>query len=181
MIARALFNLTAALPCRFIDLDSKRYLERYWVGQLLGWTFYLHRFVSGDDERQVHDHPWSTSFALVLSGGYLEERLLALCPDYGWLSTHRRMFPGRVNVIRARDFHRVTRPRLETWTLFAHGPRVKSWGFYSRHSDVRSVLYHQPYDTAAVKDWQLRAPLGRNANRTPFGERPDAAAATVHG
>lgn len=181
MIARALYAVTARLPCRLIELDGKPYLERYWVGRLFGWTFYLHRFVSGDDERQVHDHPWATSLALILCGGYVEERLLALCPDYGWLSAHRRMFPGRINVIRARDFHRITRPRPETWTLFAHGPRVKGWGFYSRHSDVRCVLYHQPLDIEASKDWQLRAPLGRDAHRAPFGVRPHAAAATVRG
>lgn len=179
MIARALYALTARLPCRFIDLDGKPYLERYWLGRVFGWTFYLHRFVSGDDERHVHDHPWGTALALVLAGGYTEERLTALCPDYGWLCDYRGMFPGRVNVIRARDFHRVTRPALETWTLFCHSPRVKSWGFYSRHTDVHAVLYHQPFDVAATKDWQLTAPLGRDAGRAPFGVRTRETAAPV--
>lgn len=176
MIARILYALTARLRCRHIAIDGKPYLERYYVGKFCGWTAYLHRFISSDDERQVHDHPWTTSLALILAGGYLEERVTALCPDYGWLSVFRTMFPGRVNVIRQRDFHRITRPKPETWTLFMHGPRVKSWGFYERFQDLRSVLYHQPFDAKETIGWHLRAPLGRDANRAPFPGRHHAPA-----
>ncbi len=169
MIARALYTLTARLPCRLINLDGRRYLERYWVGRLFGWTFYLHRFVAGDDERDVHDHPWHRAVSVILCGGYTEERLLAFCPDHGWLSDYHRLRAGSVNIIGSRDFHRVTQPRPETWTLFCHGPRVKSWGFLSRYRDKRAVLYHQHLDTDASIGWQLHAPAGRYADRMPFG------------
>lgn len=172
MLSQLLFRLTAGLPCRKIDIDGKPYLERYWLGSMFGLTAYLHRFVSGDDERHVHDHPWRWSAALVLAGGYLEERVTALCPTYGWFAVYRRMFPGRVNMIREGDFHRITEPKPETWTLFIHRPRCKSWGFLSRldaeSPDHGMVLYHQPYDTAATHGWHLAAPRGDDANRAPF-------------
>lgn len=168
MLNRLLYRFSGRLPVRFIDIDGAPYLERYYVGSVCGITAYLHRFVSGDDERQVHDHPWGWAAAIVLAGGYVEERLTALCPDYGWLSTWRRMFPCRINVIRARDFHRVTSPKPGTWTLFITGPRVKSWGFYTRLREARSVAYYQPFDTTGSTTWHLTAPRGEDVLRYPL-------------
>jgi hypothetical protein len=168
MLTRALYRLAGRLPCRLIKVNDKPYLERYYLGSWLGCTAYLHRFVSGDDERHVHDHPWNKAVAIVLAGRYIEERVTWLCPSYGWMDTLRAMRPGRINIIRGRDFHRVTRPKPETWTLFMHGPRIKGWGFLSR-SAPGAVLYHQPFDTEASIGWYLRAPIGRESNREPYG------------
>lgn len=80
MMSKLLFKLTARLPCRLIQLDSGPYLERYYLGTLLGVTFYLHRFVSSDTERHLHNHPWGWGRALVLAGGYVEESVHDICP-----------------------------------------------------------------------------------------------------
>lgn len=179
MIARLLFALTARLPCRLIAIGEQPYLERYYVGQVLGITAYLHRFVRADDERQVHDHPWRWAVSLILAGGYLEERVTALCPDRGWLVALRRMRPGHVNTIGPGDFHRITKTRPETWTLFVHGARFKSWGFYERLEGIRTIVYHQPLDAASSAAWYRRAPPGRDAGREPFGGTTDAPANAV--
>ena len=115
MISKLLYKLTANLPCRLIALDSGPYLERYYVGQLFGVTFYLHRFVSGDSERHLHNHPWRWGRALVLSGGYTEECVTDLCPaagDSGCLIEERRI--RWWNKVNGNHFHRITAPKPTT-------------------------------------------------------------------
>lgn len=170
-MSRLLYWLSGYLRVRFIDPGGIPYLERYYVGRWLGVTAYLHRFVSSDDEPHVHDHPWFWALALVLCGHYREERVIGLCPDYGWLSRYRRMSVGRINAIRAHHFHRIVAARLDTWTLFVHGPHAKGWGFLkhlkSTDPQSRCVLYHQPLDTESERNWQLTAPRGRDSLRLP--------------
>jgi hypothetical protein len=165
-LRRLLFAYTARLPARFIDLNESPYLERYYVGQLFGFTFYLHRFVGSDGERLVHDHPWVWSAALVLVGGYREERVTGLCPDHGWRSRRRRMFPGRLNVIREMDFHRIESTAPETWTLFFHTPRCKRWGFL--FPEAGSGTGYVPHKSESDPRWWRYAMPGGRAPRVPF-------------
>jgi len=84
----------------------------------MGWTFYLHRFVDSDPDRGLHDHPWRRSFSILLNRPYLEHT------RYGVKLI--RFF----NVLNGTDLHRVVlRDRRPVWTLFGHGPDVKTWGF----------------------------------------------------
>ncbi len=75
--------------------------------------------------------------ALVLVGGYTEERLVD-----GQL-VRRRLYPGRLNIIRHSDYHSVVELHgRETWTLFLMGRRVSSWGFWvdRKHVEWRERL-----------------------------------------
>lgn len=174
MIRHFLYRLTAKLPCRLIHREGgARYLERYALGQRFGITAYLHRFVADDADEWVHDHPWSWAIAIVLTGGYREERLRWFDADSGWESDMRQIGGWRrVNIIRGADFHRIVKTRPETWTLFIHGPRVKSWGFLQRKQGKggtqHAAVYDQPYDVTQSIGWEMRAPLGRNADRAPM-------------
>lgn len=173
MLRKFLFRLTGRLPCRLIHRgQGERYLERYWVGQWLGMTAYLHRFVARDADEWVHDHPWRWSVAIVLAGGYLEERLKWFDPRSGWGKRFRWLRAGRINFIRGRDFHRILESHPETWTLFIHGRRVKGWAFLQvmdlPHLIRPVIAYHQPYNVTASADWQRRAPVGRDADRAPL-------------
>lgn len=163
-----LFWLTARMPCRLIDIDGKPYLERYYVGKLFGITFYLHRFVAADGDRDVHDHPWGRAAALLLCGGYTEERLQWFDIDGGWLAVDRELRPLRLNWIGARVFHRIAKAEPETWTLFMHGKRVKKWGFLHHAHQEDTVVYHQPYNVAATKNWETTMPLGKDSKRQPL-------------
>lgn len=107
-IARILYRITAGRPCRLIHRgQGERYLERYWLGRLFGITAYLHRFVARDADEWVHDHPWAWSVAIVLTGGYIEERLRWFDPRTGWAKRFRWLRAGCINIIRGRDFHRI--------------------------------------------------------------------------
>lgn len=121
------------LPRRDIPAeDGQVYLERYRV---FGWmpgsrwrgpSIYLHRFRLPDQDFALHNHPWPRCVSLVLAGGYTEERR-----GSGWRRHERRLKPGRLNVIRPDDYHRVARLHgTETWTLFVVWPRTRSWGFW---------------------------------------------------
>jgi hypothetical protein len=87
---------------------------------------FLHQFVGSDPPTQFHDHPWTWGVSLILRGGYLEERR----DRERARNTRRWLGPGRLNMLRPGDFHRVElhngRP---AWTLFVHGPKVRPWGF----------------------------------------------------
>lgn len=143
---------------REIPRPTGRYLTRYSVREQKptgggGWRVYLHRFWSGDQE--VHDHPWSWSFSVILWGSYTET-YADLIPNpwqgpgepaevLGPLRTRRvRWF----NWIGRKRFHQITELHPGpggVWTLFFSGPRHgQSWGFWVpgrgkvRHNQFRT-------------------------------------------
>lgn len=137
MKLRLIHWVAARLPRRdILAEDGRVYLERYRV---FGWmpgsswrgpSLYLHRFRLPDQDTALHNHPWPRAISLVLAGGYTEERRVYFYPDAFEIQS-RRLRPGRLNIIRERDYHRVARLHgAETWTLFAAWPRTRSWGFW---------------------------------------------------
>lgn len=160
---RLLLRLTRDLPVREIRISNRRYMERHWVGQIGPITCYLHRYLGGDGERNVHDHPWGWAVGIPLTGGYDEERVIGLCHREGWRSRTVRVRPWKWNWLFAGTFHRVARTLPDTWTLFIHGPRIKGWGFLARRWPMATpigepvVEYSQPYCTEASIDWQHSA------------------------
>lgn len=130
------------LPLRVIGIDGVPYLERYYVcgnaplqhwptevRPRLAWlpcAVYLHRILRPDEARDLHNHPWPWSFALVLRGGYTEEVAEGV---------ERPVRPGRLNFLGTR-FHRIaTLLRGPAWTLFVHGTgKARDWGFRDRAS-----------------------------------------------
>ena len=176
---RLLYRLTAGMPARLIKLNGRPYLERYYVGQLFGVTFYLHRFVSSDSERHLHNHPWTWGRALVLAGSYNEQRVTDLSPAAagGCLTDFRHVrFWNRVD---GNHFHRIAWVRPGTWTLFFHGPRarivsavpdcpLKGWGFLERDlRDGEWVTVFEPFKSTA-SGWWRTAPNGRDVGRVPL-------------
>lgn len=169
MIRRILFWITGSRPARLIKLDGRPYLERYYVGTLLGYHFYLHRFVRDDHERHVHDHPWKKAFSLVLAGQYIEQR--------GYVSDRIRVKGIRVrwfNFIQrlpgSHCVHRITGTQPETWTLFFHGPWDYEWGFYT--IDDQGHYEYTPYKIDRAKKYWWLEPETVNGNqigREPFG------------
>lgn len=160
--------LSGFLPARYINDGQVRYLERYYVGTLLGWRFYLHRFVGSDPDRGLHNHKWH-AVSFVLSGWYWEER--------AWGSRKVRWF----NRLNPDTFHRVVLPFKKDratgllgpelkpcWTLFAHRAEndVQHWGFRRdlEHAFNPGAWYLQPYRyerEGSQADWWLTAPTGR--------------------
>lgn len=88
---------------------------------------YLHYFFRGDDDVELHNHPWKYSVSLILTGGYIEERRTKT----GHIYT-RSVLPGTLNFIRASDYHRVDLldPTNGAWTLFISYKRCQDWYFW---------------------------------------------------
>lgn len=173
MMRKLLYKISGGLPCRLITRDGTPYLERYFLCRIFGLTAYLHRFVGSDGDKEVHNHPWN-SMALCLAGGYEEERLTGLCIHQHWQHRLRRIFPGKLNRIRANDFHRIAKTKPETWTLFVHGRCRLGWGFLRPQMtnvgpNHTEVVFHQPFELVSGSPWWTEAPLGRDSGRTPYG------------
>lgn len=190
MLNKFLFWFTGRLPCRLIQLDSGPYLERYYLGQWkwLKVIFYLHRYVSSDSERHVHNHPWEWGGSLILAGSYIEERVIDICPhanDAGCWTKYRKVrWFNRVN---CNTFHRVHNAKSGTWSLFFHGarPRIggreKGWGFLSAvgidmsadyvaehdHSMPSNITQFVPYPVSHGNWWETY-PIGSEAGREPL-------------
>lgn len=148
MINKLFYKLTNYLHCRVILVEGKSYLERYYITKHI----YLHRFISGDGDRHVHDHPWAWAFSIILLGGYLEETGLGK-------RINRKFF----NFISSTYYHRILSVEPKTWTLFVRGKMIKRWGFLD---------YNGKYTFAKVsgkqKDYR-ELPLGRDAEgRAPL-------------
>lgn len=126
--------------------DGSPYLSRHslvrrsWLPKC--WPFtslpsvYLHYFHRGDEDPQLHNHPWPYSVSLILTGGYHEERRVEG-------KIHSFIYrPGNINIIRRDDYHRVELldPARGAWTLFlaGFGGRVPddSWEFWDRQTGV---------------------------------------------
>ncbi len=174
LVNKLLFKLTANRPVRLIELDAGPYLERYYLGQIGPSTFYLHRFVSADRERHLHNHPWTWGRALVLSGGYSEEvvdDITAAAPTGCVLRTRWIAWFNRVD---GNHFHRIAAAKPGTWTLFVHGPRavvpggmaskLKGWGFLE---PLAGQVVFRPF-ASGKSQWWLDAPLGRDSDREPL-------------
>lgn len=167
---KLLFLFTGRLPCRLIKVKDQPYLERYHLFRLFGITFYLHRFLNGDGDRYLHDHPFKFSGSLILAGSYIERSIRGL--DISDEKV-RHLKVGRVNIIRPYKFHQILRSEPDTWTLFWHTKRFKNWGFLEdmgKEGGSKGVLYITPYELTN-SDWHEHVPRGRDAGREPFVEQ----------
>lgn len=153
-IARALHRWCLGRPCRVIKSGGEPYMIRIYLTHWRGWRLYLHRFVTSDGERWLHDHPFG-ALAVVMAGGYVEEVLPALGAEAR--GYRRRLW----NWIPARKFHRISSVITDTWTLFVHGPHRKGWGFLDpieTEDGATALLYHNPHDQSdsAGAHWWAR-------------------------
>lgn len=165
---KLLYWLTGYLPARIISDGEAPYLERYYLFTLLGWRFYLHRFVGSDPDLGLHDHPWVRAFSIVLSGWYWEERR----------SGRRKV--RWFNALTGDTFHRVVLPvqyaseqEWPCWTLFFHRTgKAKEWGFLNAIDETGEIKIFEPYTYAREgrqTDWWLTAPPGRYVGRQANG------------
>jgi len=161
-MANLLYWLTGFLPLRVISDDGTPYLERYYLFTLLGYVFYVHRFVGSDPDRGLHDHPWRRAFSIVLSGHYLE------LTRYGYRRV--RWF----NTITGDTFHRVVLPSRNVplsfypngvepcYTLFFHtAKKAKPWGFL-RDTVFKNNSIYTPYEhSGKSREWWKTAKTRR--------------------
>ncbi|ADC73169.1 conserved hypothetical protein (plasmid) [Thioalkalivibrio sp. K90mix] len=125
--------------------DPRPVIQRAWVGSILDrWVGRLvcvriHRILSSDHDRHLHDHPCSSA-SLILEGGYWEIFPKRQDQHPSEDAVHyRRVWrgPGTVVVRRAGTRHRLElEPGVTPVSLFVFGPRTQKWGFYTESGKV---------------------------------------------
>lgn len=164
--------ITSFLPYREISDGETPYLERYYLGSLLGWRFYIHRFVGSDPDRGLHNHPWRYAVSLILSGWYLEETRAGI-HRVRWLNflnfdtAHRVILPSNARPCFDSFGGFLVAPadkKPEAWTLFAHTiGDICPWGFWRPISgdDVpagAAVFHPYTYEReGSQREWWLTA------------------------
>lgn len=118
--------------------DTGPYLIRWALTTPL-FGIKLHHILRSDEDRDLHDHPWSF-VSLILWGGYWEH--VAVCPGLdpkddqrdpfnGLPDTNRTWYrPGSIVWRPAPSPHRLELPAgRSAWTLVLTGPKNREWGF----------------------------------------------------
>lgn len=131
-----------------VNCDHDPYLHRWYVLRTKRVGLFIHKFVRSDEDRALHDHPWSF-LVIPLWGGYIEhsdrepnadERLSYL--RHG-TSLERVPVRRRVRPIISARYRDVTyRHRVEliesrpSWSLFFRFTKVREWGFWPKEGFV---------------------------------------------
>lgn len=96
------------------------YLRRFKLYRSDYKRLFIHWIRLPDGDRHMHNHPWPDSWSLILWGGYEEERSDGRPRKYG-IGDVSRFYPH--------TYHRITKVKPFTITLFCAGPRTRDWGF----------------------------------------------------
>lgn len=101
------------------SLDDPYLLRWYLVPRNNWFGIYLHQFKRDDDDRALHDHPWSF-ISIMLKGSYKEHTddgvILRAAPSIAFRKAEHR--------------HRVELVTESCWTLIFKGRVVREWGFW---------------------------------------------------
>lgn len=102
------------------------YLRRWWIVPRNPFcNVYLHEILRSDDDRALHDHPW-TNTSIVLSGRYVEHM------PFGLRQTREA---GDIVTRQPTDAHRLEiLPGERAVSLFMTGAKVREWGFHYPNS-----------------------------------------------
>ena len=90
-----------------------------WILDFKLFSIRLHHWISSDDPRHFHDHPWN--FISLVISGYLIDRHPGGDSDRVTWSISK--FP-------ARHKHTVMVPECGAWTIMLTGPVIRKWGFW---------------------------------------------------
>lgn len=119
-------RITRRAPDVVIGGNDNPYLIRWWViPRNPFFNVYLHRFMRSDDDRALHDHPWS-NLSILLRGTYTEHTIAP-----GGINVRHERRAGQWKLRLLGTFaHRIELTHGECWTLFITGPRYRQWGFH---------------------------------------------------
>jgi hypothetical protein len=123
---RWLPRLLSGRPHQVIGGLDGPYLHRWYLIPPNRWcNVYLHHFMRSDDDRALHDHPWSFASVLI-SGAYIEiTEAGSAMRNPGSLAVRRADHRHRIELLPNRD-----RGFRGCWTLVITGPHCRQWGFW---------------------------------------------------
>jgi len=129
MLITNLFNVAKKRPPDVIIGDTNSPYMRRWfiIPQNKIINIYLHHFLRSDDDRALHDHPWS-NLSILLKGSYTEHSVRP-----GQIEVKSVLQKGQVKFrISGKYAHRIELTDGECWTLFITGPKYRKWGFHCK-------------------------------------------------
>ncbi len=123
------------------------------------FNIYLHHIMKSDDDRALHDHPWSWNLSIPF-GTYWEALFVYAIPDhevyhrgYHNLGEHRLDYHVKIRDPFVPIFRRGPSPHgviisEPMWSLFLTGPIVRRWGFYTPqgwvdHRQYLNITYRE--------------------------------------
>ncbi|MBX2848135.1 MAG: hypothetical protein KTR16_07445 [Acidiferrobacterales bacterium] len=99
---------------------GQNYMQRWHLMRKPGVrNLYLHKYMGSDDDRALHDHPW-TSWSILLWGRLVE------VTDKG----QKRIWPFIPKYRSATYSHRLILNSNRALTLFYTGKKIREWGFH---------------------------------------------------
>lgn len=117
------------------------YMRRHWlIPRNRFFNIYVHEFLRSDDDRAIHDHPWSNC-SILLEGEYTEHTKTGarILKAGDW----RMRWSGKFA-------HRVELHNGPCWTVFITGPRYREWGFLCPDRWVRWVEFTDSRDKGTI-------------------------------
>lgn len=119
-------RITRRPPDFVIGSPDNPYLLRWFVIPRNSiFNIYLHCFMRSDDDRALHDHPW-TNLSILLRGRYVEHTIAA-----GGINHRHEYCAGNWKLrLFGSMAHRLELIDGNCWTIFITGPRYRVWGFH---------------------------------------------------
>lgn len=122
-------RLVSGQPHQVIGIGHDPYMHRWYLIPPNPWVkVYVHKFLRSDDDRALHDHPWSF-VSVMLRGSYREiipgDVLLRCAPSIAFRPAQWR---HRVQL----DWPAWSEREIPCWTLIITGPHVRTWGFWCK-------------------------------------------------
>jgi hypothetical protein len=123
-----------------VNCDRDAYLFRWYVFKTKRITLFIHKFIRSDEDRALHDHPWSF-LVIPIWQGYIEHSDLPcgcfMCRNHPTMPPYRMTVKRRVwPILGSRFRHGTYRHRVEliedkpAWSLFFHFTEFRDWGFH---------------------------------------------------
>lgn len=144
------------------DGCDRPYLIRFSIFEFFGFSLKLHFILRSDDDRALHDHPW-TFWTLMIAGGYWEETFghVAKIGDehsqtvvngHATQTRLRWYGPGSFRICKSPHAHRLELESFHEWTsessktkriyhpactLVLMFPKIREWGFHTEKGWLR--------------------------------------------
>lgn len=114
--------------------SSCPYIRRWTFGFTWLFSLRIHHWLSSDDPRHFHDHPW-TYFSWIILGSYIDRSPLGDLRRERWSI---KKFP-------AEHKHTVVVPEGGCWTIMITGPEKRQWGFWVNGKFKKRNRYFYDY------------------------------------
>lgn len=134
-------------PDFIVGPETDPYLLRWFIiPRNPLFNIYLHCFLRSDDDRALHDHPWS-NLSVLLKGRYVEHTIKA-----GGINIRTERKAGDLKLRLFGSFaHRLELIDGEPcWTLFITGPRYRQWGFHCAKGWTHWKVFTKPDSSGEV-------------------------------